>query len=505
MGSAALAAAGSVPASLKDAIERGREDICFFASYFLGIEVHDGQRRWLESSTRSINVLVPSNRWGKTFIEAVKHLHRAFYKYGAGWEHFHFGARAYTLSEWRRADYQTISMSISADQSELVFRQVVSFCQLPRVAPFVKAIRSSPFPHIVMSNGAVIHARSTSNNGQYIDGYKYAYASYDEAGWEPNLSHLMGTVLLARLADYRASFDVIGTPKGRGDLYKLYMRGVNGDEQVYSQTGSIWENTHLAADFIEELEVSLRALGQRYVDQALYGKFVDLDGLVFRHEQLHGNMLDTSIEIRSEDVAFGRRYRAAGHEYDPLGTYASAWDLARKADRSVGSVLRVDLRPFVVVEAIGLTKCPWEQQYEYIRQQGSHWNVERPVIDSTGIGDVVDEELTKRGILHKNFDFNDGRGHRKMQLISNLQQALDHGRPASEDSDVEWGLVRSGLIPPLFDELSLYQWDDKNLETDYVMSLAMAVWESWRSVARHTPVYRPVRSGRKPAGRRLRR
>lgn len=466
-----------VPAGLSEALARGRDDITFFAQYFLDMYPHEGQKRWFENSNRQLNVLVPGNRWGKSKGEAVKHLHKGFYKLGDGWENYTFRGKRFTNEEWKGAPYATINLSITADQAEIVHREIIAYCARPKFAPFVKDIRSTPFPHIVLQNGSVIHARSTSDNGKYIDGHHYAFASFDEAGWEKELDWLLGTVVLPRLVDWGGNMDIIGTPKGRGDLYKLMMRGVNGDPQVYSQSGSSYENPYVDKAELEKLEESLNRINPKLARQALHGDFVETDGLVFSYDQIR-NLGRADIEVSHSPIAYGVDYRDVESPPDPTHRYEAAFDLARKNDRTVGFVADKSVFPHRIVRGVLLSGCPWEQQYEYIRRVSSEYSCV-PLIDSTGLGDVVDEELTKRGIAHERFDFNDGRGAKKERLILNLQNVLDLGRPrdGEEDDGREWGLLRCGLITPLLDELSVYEFDDRKLDTDCVMALAMVAWK----------------------------
>lgn len=53
-----------IPEEYKQALIRGANDPVFFCSYFLGLEPHPGQEKWLNSSTRMENLLVTGNRWG---------------------------------------------------------------------------------------------------------------------------------------------------------------------------------------------------------------------------------------------------------------------------------------------------------------------------------------------------------------------------------------------------------------------------------------------------------
>ena len=96
-------------------VKKGRHDPVFFAENLLDVRLHDGQKLWLWFTTntqdekacelgikmgrwkdraefeeiieklprRMKNILVPSNRWGKTLVTSgVKHLWYNYYKIG---------------------------------------------------------------------------------------------------------------------------------------------------------------------------------------------------------------------------------------------------------------------------------------------------------------------------------------------------------------------------------------------------------------------------------------
>ena len=43
---------------------------------------HQGQIRWLRDANQMINVLVPGNRFGKSVVTAMKHIHRCVFRVG---------------------------------------------------------------------------------------------------------------------------------------------------------------------------------------------------------------------------------------------------------------------------------------------------------------------------------------------------------------------------------------------------------------------------------------
>ena len=87
---------------------RGLEDPTFFARRFLDVELHTGQRKWLAGSNSRENVLVTGNRWGKSFVSAVKLIHRAIY-------------RLRPLKYDPCGRYRAVVASITQSQANLVF------------------------------------------------------------------------------------------------------------------------------------------------------------------------------------------------------------------------------------------------------------------------------------------------------------------------------------------------------------------------------------------------
>src|SRR5882724_9547707 len=98
------------------AVERGRWDKAFFAERFLGMPLHAGQVEWLEKSIAKTNVLVPGNRWGKSAITAIKHIHKCFYKIGVGMGN---------MNAWSKSSYTTVNLSPHSDTTRPVFDAIV--------------------------------------------------------------------------------------------------------------------------------------------------------------------------------------------------------------------------------------------------------------------------------------------------------------------------------------------------------------------------------------------
>jgi hypothetical protein len=440
-----------------------------FARVLMPINPHPGQATWLNKAVEPINVLVPGNRWGKSMIIAVRHIHHNLFK---------VGLPKMSKKAWKAAPYETMSTAMSADQAEIVYKNAVMLLRHPAVKPLVKAVYSTPFPRIEFLNGSVMHCRSSHDKAKYIDGHQYRFLSVDEAGWIPDLKYLMSNIYVMRLAG-GGSIDLIGTPKGYGDLYWYYLRGERGQEGYYSQRGSIFDNPYLSPEDLKMRDRLLTESHPKLREQVLYGAFVDEEGLAFTHDQ----MSNAFIKEMPEETPPVRGHR-----------YVTAWDLGRNHDFTVGITLDVTTRPWQLVCYERLNKVPWEIIYARIEATRKKYNCRWATIDATGPGgDVIEEEMVKRGIQIDPVKVTTRTI--KLDLINKVQSALDEGRQVTEVLDSidivtgqpikvpvfqepgegEWGLLRMPYISQLQDEMGIYKLDDADLVQDSVFALALAV------------------------------
>jgi hypothetical protein len=454
-----------------------------FAKYMLKSPPHPGQVVWLENSNKHINVLVPGNRWGKTYVIAMSHIwHNAF----------KIGLKGLSLDARKAEAYQTVSTAPSFDQAGLVYKAAKQLLSTRAMAPLVRRFRATPFPSIEFRNGSTMHVRSLHDDARYVDGHGYAFLSIDEAGWIPNLRTLIDSVLLMRLAG-GGKVDLIGTPKGKNDLYWYYRKGFLGETNYYSQRGSIFDNPYLPQ---EDLKIRADILGdsdEKLKQQVLYGEFVDFEGLAFSGEQLE-NAFDEELPQRAPYLSDHR--------------YVTAWDLGRQTDFTVGVTLDITDRPWRMVRFDRLNKVPWEQIYGLIRDVRDEYQCNWAYIDATGPGgDVIEEEMLKRRIPV--VGVKTSTKNAKMSLINGIQAAFDEGRKVVGEYTVmdhngvikrqprleaphegDWGLVRLPMEKQLLVELELYMLDDRKLVQDSVFALGLAI-----AAARETEYITPPAMG----------
>jgi hypothetical protein len=156
--------------------------------------------------------------------------------------------------------------------------------------------------------------------------------------------------------------------------------------------------------------------------------------------------------------------------------YIEGWDLARgrkkTADQTVGFRLDITEKPYRIVKRWAF-QLPWtEKERDNINQEfgreverssiereirNAHYESNAEVyLDSTGVGDALYGMVQD---IAKPVDF---RGGRKDELLDNLQAVIDND------------LLKSPFLPELADEMTIYQRNDINLDTDNIMALAVA-------------------------------
>ncbi|MDH3890928.1 MAG: terminase family protein [candidate division Zixibacteria bacterium] len=417
-------------------------DPAYFASAALGIELHKGQREWLENSTKAENVLVTGNRWGKSFAAAVKILHRAIY-------------RLRKLEFDRCGRYHIVTASITQDQANIIFDQVVRIVRgLPWLEALMTTLVRTPYPRMSFGNGAVIEARSTQNRGEYLLGHDYDLFIFDEVAFEPDPEYVVEEVIQMRLADREGKLDLVSTPNGRNWFYRRAREVTKGSRNGYFQSGDSRENVYISQDFLKE---RLTHFSEHRVQQNIMGQFVDSGG-----EILKGSYVDRALAS----------FCALEHDTDVMTApgdtkrFISGWDLARKKTATVGVTVEVVDGVARVVALERFKQFDWNVVVEKIKQRQVRYPGEL-IVDATGLGDVVVEQLREFNPVAVIFT-----AASKAEMLTNVE--LFH---ATERISYErWPLPDGpGKVWSFEDELRSARWDDNN-ECDSLMALALALW-----------------------------
>lgn len=423
----------------REKIRKAILDPVYFAQEFLKIEPHAGQARWLSNSRCRENALHTGNRWGKSFIQAVKFLHRSIFKI--------------RNPKYRGLRYQTANVSITLDQAQIVYYHILSLLGRSKfISALVKDALLTPFPHIKFGNGAVFWARSTQDNAEYLLGHDFDFINFDEVAYETNPEYVIDQVLVMRLADREGTLDLTSTPKGRNWFYRKCQQLQNNPMLGYVQNGDCLQNPHISREY---LEFRQKTLSEKKVVQNIYGQFIDEENQLIKEEQIAWALAN----------ATGLCAPLLGH------SYITGWDLGRKQSWTVGITIDISVRPYQVVSFERFQK-DWLEQVEIIRQKKKLYPG-LVVIDSTGVGDVIMSELAD--IRPIGFQFGEKS---RLELISNLQ--LMHQKNLMAYPLIEQ-FTENGEIWSLQDELRELSWD-KGKSLDGAMALALALWPLRSSV-----------------------
>lgn len=473
-----------IPPEVQELIARGRDDKILFITKILGMPLHLGQQKFIKNSNKKINILVPSNRWGKTVIPAVKHIHKCFYKIGIGMGNH---------SGWEGQEYRTANLAPQSAMTEACFlytKQILESrfpipqpdgsvkpnqCAIPWFYLKDKTHNTAPFQIFYMNNSTTEFRSTGGDGGDSISAKPYGYISYDEGSRSHHLKQELDGVILPRLTDWRGTLDITATPSTDSpsilEYFEMYNWGLDPDNPIYyTQEGSLFENTFLSADAIAE-QIALYA-DKPLAPQVLHGKFVFGGAMIFGPEII----LAAKDERLNKPIPF-----ESGHKY------IISIDTAMGSDSQVYTVLDItnlaEIRQVNKVAAVGNTKSP-----------------QRHMMDFIDLFDAYNQENSVRIIL-ETWNGESARFYQDMpRNIQRLTKCFGSWQPplaegAPKDKQTKARLVKKAdlivalnkvlsarqLRYPANDEeltkqLRIYKEDDAKIPTDHIMSLALGIY-----------------------------
>jgi hypothetical protein len=475
-------------ATFTECLERGFDDISAFAQDFLDVDMHDGQRKWFNRERNDgtykmearESALSCSNRWGKTYSVGVKLLHRAFYQVRD--EKFKYVG---TGSNQRIRPYRAINIAMSLDQAMQAWTYASAVARnSPRFSQFVVNEIGMPFPRIEISNGksgkdriiSEIWARSTAKKAKYLLGKSFNFCNYDEAAFDVDGAEILNMVLRARLWDEGGELDMTSSPNGKNWFYQFWLMGQSPDPRYYSRSGPIFENVNPRTGVpnvdLDAIRATEPYMPEDHRRQNIYGEFADFknvfpitDIYACYKEQEYAHLLPIPYAHAIDYVDTIDGFVAAHTRLlDTPPRYVIGADLARKKDKTVVIVLQLgeDGAAHQLVSCDYLTRTTWAKVYDLITQKALTYGNCPVLVDSTGLLDVVLEELQRRDLRVEGYNLA-GQGKDKENLITKGVAA------------VQSRTVRFPHIDELVKQLTYYAWADKKLETDYVFAFCLAI------------------------------
>lgn len=473
----------NLPDALKRAWQLGEDDPKVFVEGFLSpkgkkLSLNKPQEEWMKNSVKDLNIWAAGNSTGKSWGEALKHCWYATYKikHRSGSRYHYESTR-----EWMEAPYETLCTAPDYKQSLIVWQQIESFFRFAQVLNFdtwVKNVtvstRKDPHARIELANGAIIHATSTANRGKHIEGQAYDLISFDEPADEAHLEHVVERVLRPRTFRRGGMIDLVGTPKGVGEFFDYWRKGMPFEKDGYYDKDGSTPNAmysdkvySLRSDSLENQYADVESIAEYsnihdkdLIRERLHGIFVDSGDTVFHLADIEKAMALEWEELEDTNGNYG--VYEAGH------TYKGGADFGQ-VDSSVFTIIDTTYTPYQLVVQEEYANHSWE--YIFAKFLELHKKFQGKVtwqIDATAMGGSMQEEWTRNlGIRFYPFKYTPVS---KVKLINTLQEVLSSNK------------LLTPLIPSLREQLRFYKLDpktrkidDEKQKTDRIQSLALAI------------------------------
>ncbi len=402
-------------------------DPVLFTKFFLDIEPHPAQVEILRDRHQFITV-VAGRRFGKTKCMAFSAIHYAITKPGS---------------------IQFI-LAPSYNQANIMFWEITTLLSKSILVHLIERIYKTPFSRIIFKNGSEIHARSTTKP-EYLRGHKAHRVILDEAAYIPD--EVISQVVEPMLADFNGSWIKIGTPFGRNHFYDSYLKGQSDAYPDYSSFRfSSLDNPHISSEFIEKKR---REYGESSIifRTEYLAEFVEDQNAVFTWKDIQKNISNIELLDRAEHID---------------RVYVIGADLAKYQDYTVIIVLDATEKPYKLVHFQRFHRKPYAEVILKLQELHRRFNQAKVLIDSTGVGDPVLEELQSIGAEGYVFT-----SKSKVQLIQRLQAAIEGG-------DVKYPYIEELIKELQFFEYQLTRTGVKmeakqGMHDDCVIALALAV------------------------------
>lgn len=473
-----------VNAQTANDLARGRGDIEFFASRWLGIKGNPGQVAWWKACAdraedgfrpRYLTTVVSAgNRAGKTLAMAVVCMHHALYKLGVRPPE---KGNTSDAGRWINDPYEWYHVGIQQETAELVHREISMILQgahqaqggrgcpltseLGKIADFEKKYRGEylwiKFSPIV--GGASIHFRTTQDKAKALLGKDMQGISFDEAAFEPHLITIYQEVLNLRRLSTGGPLHFIGTPtEGINDYADLWEMGnpenPGRDDQFISFRLSTRDNIGFGLRQ-EDFDAVVRQQAEYLVPQNIDGYFIESRKAFFSSQGIEASF-DTTLELEDAPKSAHRYVQGCDPGISSDATWALTIDItSRSSMRGVRARKRGGKQTITAV--VNMVR-----EGHLLYNSGAQCTT---IVDSTGMGGKLFREEFSIIKPLRDFDFG-GTKSKKLELLNDLKTVIDKGQVK---------FPRGGVWEDLRRQLLAYKLEDKKLEQDAVMALAIAV------------------------------
>ncbi len=331
-------------------------------------ELHLGQKTVLNQANR-LNALACGRRWGKTLLGIDIAIRAMLDGYPVAWAAPHY--------KFLAEPFRTIDKTLG-----LVVQK-----------------RSQDDFRLELATGGTLDCW-TLNDTNLGRGRKYKLWIIDEAALSPNLEKAFAESIRPTLIDLAGSAWFLSTPQGRGYFWECFRRGQDPQEQDWQS----WQMPTSSNPFmpLQEIEAARSSMTERQFAQEFLAEFGLDEDSVFRN-------------VESSIGSFPQS------QPDKNQTYIAGVDLARVEDYTVISILNSQGEQ---VYFDRFRRVSWERTISRIAQAFLKFNAPA-VVDASGIGDPITEQLQSTGLTIIPFKFT---SQSKEPLIQSLAFKLEQNQ-----------------------------------------------------------------------------
>jgi hypothetical protein len=263
------------------------------------------------------------------------------------------------------------------------------------------------------------------------------------------------------LMDTQGECILTGTPAGKNWYFQMFTRGQDPHQTDYKSFAfSSYTNPYLKAKEIDEFKRDMPELAYR---QEILAEFLDDVGSVFRGIK---NIIKGTLSPPQHNMR-----------------YVCGCDLAKHEDFTVLYVLDSEGH---LCHSERFSQLDWVFQQKRIVNTCTLYNNARLLLDSTGVGDPVYDQLRRSGLQVEGYKFTNAS---KKDLVENLSIAIENQT------------ISIPPIPELLSELGLFGYKisqagvtsygaPEGYHDDCVIALALAAWQLSKPKANPAFIFR---------------
>jgi len=308
----------------------------------------------------------------------------------------------------------------------------------PQEGEFVA--RTRPTPNITTNWGSKLECKSTDNPISLLGG-EVDLMIVDEAAVMDD--RIYRQYVLPVTHDRDADIFLISTPRGKNWFFYEWQN--NGGYQFKS-----WDRPSFPA---EEKDRIFNENPKEIVKQEYEGKFVDAASSVFSSDHTQNCMKEFEHSVKSENH------------------YTIGIDLAMHHDYFADAVYCHETQSIVHVEKKTLD---WTGQKERIRELHARYNWGKVIVDTTGVGSPIYNELFNEGLFVEDYHFTNIT---KRRIIDKLKSRIEQEQVTIQESQDLYDEMTSFTVT-ITDAGNASYAAPKGLHDDMVDAVALAMWDA---------------------------